>query len=202
MIEVKERPIPWAAQQQQNESSDILASARFSPAQIANATGVPVETLRSWFKRGILSLDDENMGEGPESIGMGRKLTGYTAMVVAIMGRLTGAMNRNKREGMSLEAARDHAYKFVHAGTEERLPCMIFADGETLLVIPKNAPDPARARVVQMKMPDKPQTWNDINSLFRGTRQVEILCMTELWQEVFQHLGIRAEVERQGRISE
>ena len=105
--------------------TDILAQPRFTMAQICNAAGVSAETVRTWFKRNVISLGtEERLGHDPEAVGLGRMLTGYTAMAVAIMARLTIVNHRDRETGgYNLEAARDAAYTFVFTAADDRNTC-------------------------------------------------------------------------------
>ena len=172
------------------KGSEPMAEPLWQVAEIAKATDVPAETIRTWFKRRIISLDDDKMGEAAEAIGFGRKFSGYMAMTIAIMGKLAGSM--------TAEQAKDIAYTFVvGADGPGRWPCHPFASGETLLVIAMDGPRAFTARVVNM-LPGDP--WLDPYKAFGpssgATTRVQIMRLTELWQTVFQRLGIRGELEK------
>ncbi|MCB1484674.1 MAG: hypothetical protein KDJ17_07265 [Hyphomicrobiaceae bacterium] len=177
---------------------DILAKPRFTIGEVCKASDVSAETVRSWFKRDIISLsDEERLGHDPEAKGLGRMLTGYTAMAVAIMARLTIVRHRARQTGgYNLDAAKDAAYTFVFAGSEDRMPCHLFRDGITAMLIAKDGRYPM-ARIVNLGDAGQ-ESWEQLRKAAGATAQFEILLLDELWQTVFQRLGIRAELERAG----
>lgn len=194
---VMEKDRPQAvAKRRQVVLNDILARPCFTMAQICSAADVSAETVRTWFKRNVISLgEEERLGHEPEAVGLGRMLTGYTAMVVAIMARLTIVKHRQRETGgYNLEAARDAAYTFVFTGSDERKPCRLFATGLTALLIAKAGRYPL-ARVVNLSEA-RTESWDDLRKMANASSQFEILLLDELWQTVFQRLGLRAQLER------
>lgn len=184
---VVDKPLPKASDVIAEATNDPLAQPRFTTAQVAAAAGMPAETLRTWFKRGVLSLDDDFVGEAPSSIGFGRHFTGYLAMTVAIMAPLIAG-------GMPALAAKRAAYAFVHAGHDKRRPCHPFEDGRTVLLIPKNTDLPIR--VINLSDTD-PESWSHLLKFgSRRVDQVEVFLVDELWSAVFQKLGLREGTER------
>jgi hypothetical protein len=166
----------------------FLQKPQFTVRQVADATGISDGTIRNWFARGILSVDEKKIGVDPESIGFGRLFTCYTVMLIAIMGRLT-------QGGLPPVEAKEAAKRFVFVSDGERRPCFPFGDGETLLIVPKGAND-LQAQVIRGDVDGRELSWREIYSHFNHrAEQIEILRVTELWQSVFQRLNVRATLE-------
>ncbi len=194
---VIERDRPQAVEKRRSVlKGDILAQPRFTMAQISNAADASTETVRTWFKRNVITLgDDERLGHAPEAVGLGRMLTGYTAMAVAIMARLTIVKHRARETGgYNLEAAWDAASVFVFKSSDERKPCHLYAEGQTALLIAKDGRYPG-ARVVNLSVAGT-ESWDELRQMAQASSQFEILLLDELWQTVFQRLGMRAQLER------
>lgn len=177
---------------------DELAEPRYSTADIAKATGVSAETIRTWFKRNVLSFDRDGMGEDVKRIGLGRNYSAYTALVIAIMGKLT--RDGRGRGGMTPDEARAVAYHFL-SSSDDRFPGFIYEHGETLLVINKDGPNGPFVRIVNAGGNGygdaKALRWDELFGLFGGSsNQIEVICLTELWQGVTSLLGIRSQLER------
>lgn len=168
-------------------AGDILAVPRYTTAEISKATDVPAETIRTWFKRGVLTLKDEKgLGTAPEAKGLGRKFNAYMAMVIAIMGRLTEG-----KGGISAELAKQAAFLFSFTGDESRPICGLRREreGQTWLIIRRMKDGIDRCEVESSAV-------LDMASIFapEGNRVV-ILRLDALWKQVFGRLEIIAEYE-------
>ena len=106
---------------------DNLAQPNFSIGRVALATGVKAETIRTWFKTGKISLGATDLDVPQE--GLGRMLSGRTAIAIGIAGALTGLYE------IKTEIAVNAAIKFAHVGDEHRDPGFLFPTGSTFLVI-------------------------------------------------------------------
>ncbi|TAH68259.1 MAG: MerR family transcriptional regulator [Rhodopseudomonas palustris] len=104
-----------------------LRVPQFTIGDVSRATGVASETIRSWYKRGILVLGPSDVSA--EETGYARRLSGASAIAIGIIGRLAGM-------GVPLELASRAANGFAFTGADgERAPALLFPEGETLLAI-------------------------------------------------------------------
>lgn len=167
-----------------------LAEPRFTIAEVSAATGIQRDTIRTWFKRGLISVAEEGIGQDPKVAGYGRLLSGYAAMVVAIMGRLTTG-------GVPVQIAKRAAYKFVFSGDDRRSPCRLFPDGETILVVAK---DHGREGICDIRNFGGATGRTDWRALFflPGIQHVEVLALDDLWCSTFQRLDLRAKIDLAG----
>ena len=170
---------------------DPMDEPKYLFSQIAAAAEVPVNTARSWFFRGHLTLGEKDIDT--EAKGLPRFLTPRTALVLAIMVRGVAA-------GMLPAAAAAAARQFTdighgasptHAG---RIPGRLFPDGETVLVIPRGTKANMKPRVVNLLDADG---WRKVY-VSSGTGHdtvVTLIRLSELVQSVLARLGVRAAVE-------
>lgn len=94
---------------------------------IAKAAGMKPDTIRNWFKRQGVTIDDEvDVDSAGERFA--RRLSGRTALKLAIMGRLSAA-------GVDVATAWSAAGHFANAADGERHPGYLFPNGETILFI-------------------------------------------------------------------
>jgi hypothetical protein len=103
----------------------------YTVAQAAHATGVAVNTIRSWYQRGHFRI---GMPEGfetpdvsPQNIGLARYITLRTVFAIGIVGELV-------KLGVDLERAASAAMRFAHTGDRsdesqyQRLPGELWVD--------------------------------------------------------------------------
>lgn len=187
VIVTENPPIGWHARMMRSE--EPLAEAIFSIAQIADAADIARDSVKTWFKRGVLTVDSAKYGQAPEAKGFGRILTGYTGLVIAIMARLTAS-------GTDPDTAKMAAYDFVFWGDEERNPGFLFPTGSTVLCLSKAGGQP----VVEIINVDGEDEWSKVFGFAKRSRgnypsQCEFLVLDELWHGFTQRLGIRAILE-------
>ncbi|MEP9348564.1 hypothetical protein [Xanthobacter sp. KR7-225] len=119
----------------------------FALSQVAAATGVPVNTIRTWYGRGHFTIgmtDKENPGEG-----LARLVSGRTAIGIGITGALA-------RMGVTPGRAAYAAYTFAHTGDQDknapefwRLPGRLWGGSVmTVLALPAIADDLPEVRRV------------------------------------------------------
>ena len=108
-----------------------LFNQTFTLGQIADATGIPVQTIKTWVhKKLILSLPTG--GEGP---GVKRQYSFFGAMEIAIAGALLGAGVRDN------DVAFNAATSFSHTGdgplpsTPARIPGCPYGEGLTFIAV-------------------------------------------------------------------
>lgn len=165
-------------------SNDLMAQPLYSTAELAHATGVPAETIRTWFKRNILNFSQAGMGEDVERVGLGRRYSANTALLVAIMGRLTAG-------GMVAADARHAASHFVFASVDERDPGCLYFTGQTILAIAKDFPGG-----MQVKVAHQTDEAIDYYALFDGKADhIETLRLDNLWYAVVEALDLRERLE-------
>lgn len=104
-----------------NKPADMNVGApRFTLADVAKATDVPVNTIRTWIQRGLLPIGHD--GKANEGDGLPRYVTGRFAFAVAIAGAL-------KKQGVSAATALEAGLKFSFSGDfQNRLPGFLFTD--------------------------------------------------------------------------
>lgn len=195
---VSKKPAGVVSVNKTKEPRDLMAVPRFSTKEVADASLVPPETIRTWFKRKILTIDgDRDFGIAPKGIGHGREFSGYTVIIVAIMGRLTGTAAGVNKGGITAEAARDAAYQFAFGLVDDdREPGKLYPNGETLLLVPKDGHEGWKGKVVNVGASAATETWRDLFNEFNSqASQIEILRMDGLWQGAFSRLGVRSEFE-------
>ncbi|MCW2273317.1 hypothetical protein GJ654_04295 [Rhodoblastus acidophilus] len=116
---------------------------KFSTADVANAAGIPVETLRTWVKRGDLALIHGTPDRFSPGVGRTRQFTLRRALNVVLTAELV-------RNNLSVKEASQAALNFTDIGegvydpsedalTDESVPARdpgeLFRDGETVLVV-------------------------------------------------------------------
>ncbi len=112
----------------------MIFEPKYTIGEIAPAADGSADTIRQWVKRGIITV---GMGRGrikdkkAELNGLAHRFTGATAIMIAIMLKLT-------RLGVSPDLAMQAARAFAHEGDSERDPGHLFPAGETMLAISGN----------------------------------------------------------------
>ena len=108
---------------------------RFTISQVALATAVPANTIRSWYQRGHLTVGMTTVDEDPKANGHPRFFSSQTAIAIAIVGALTAY-------GIAVDRAAAAGIKFAHTGHggggavgAVRQPGELYARGATVLAI-------------------------------------------------------------------
>jgi hypothetical protein len=99
---------------------------QFTVSPVAAAADLPAETIRQWYKRGILTIG--KFDAEAEDVGLARYFSGSTAIAIGIMGHLT-------RFGVSPTIAARASIEFAHTGDGDRNPGYLFPTGQTLMMI-------------------------------------------------------------------
>lgn len=170
---------------------------RFSVAQVANAVDRPVETLRTWLKKGAIALWDGNETDSiPDVIapgtGRGRLLSLRLTLNIA----LTSELNRI---GIPVNIASDLAICFSHIGevvsgwgnnipSPARGAGQLYANGLTMFVVrfPTDNGDP-EAEVVEFNKMDK---WDLLHVGAKEYRSAVIVNVNDIVRRVSGALGV------------
>lgn len=113
-------------QMQQGPTMIDFHTPRFKTSDVAQAANIPAATLRSYFKRGHVPVGDLDKKQ-PDGEGLPNLFSLRDALQIAIAADLIAA-------GADAAKAFSAAIRFVHTGTEDRLPSHLFAKGTTWLM--------------------------------------------------------------------
>lgn len=84
--------------------------ARFTLSQVSDATGVSVNTIRTWYQRGHFTIGATDRALGN---GVARLVSGHTALAIGIAGVLVDM-------GVPPARAALAGFNFAHTGADER----------------------------------------------------------------------------------
>ncbi|XCG52896.1 hypothetical protein ABVK49_15380 [Mesorhizobium sp. WSM2239] len=99
---------------------------RFRISEVASATGVAANTIRSWFQRQHLRLVETD--KRAEANGVAHKLSLRSALRIGTMGALVA-------QGVEPSVAGWAATRWTDSGNDERLPGCLFAEPLTVLCV-------------------------------------------------------------------
>ena len=139
---------------------------RFSTADVADAAGVPAETLRTWIKRGDITLVTSEPDQFTPGTGRNRLFTFKRTLSVVLTAELL-------RLGLAVKTASTLATRFTDTGeavgywgdeepdlSKTRRPGELFKDDQTIFVVrfPYND-DAPEANVERLKEATKSPFW-------------------------------------------
>lgn len=110
-----------------------ICSIRKTMAEVESVTGVPANTLRTWYQRGVLFMRESD--SSPAGEGLPRYVSGFSILQIAITGYLVRNLD------MSPKRAATAAAYFAHVGDNDgvmqRMPGELWPGSVlTILIIP------------------------------------------------------------------
>lgn len=137
---------------------DNLDEPTYTISEIAAATCVQANTIRTWFRRGHILAPKNHKQPGPD--GLPHRFSARTALAIGIMGDLV-------KMGLHVRRAKFAAERFAFSGNPSggwvgdtvprkagRLPGKLFDQGSTILIVPASEDAPSSASVLQMEPGD------------------------------------------------
>lgn len=165
-----------------NDAINEITQLRFSPAQVADAVGISLDTLNNWLRpdRGVATLSVDVMGGGGGH-GRRREFTLRGAYQIALTAKLVA-------RGLTPQVASKAALHFAGTGDEDRGPGELFAEGETFLCCDHES---GAAEVVQIGLQEG--FFAVLAKLPRGSaRDWDFIDLSRVVWTVRQRLGLPA----------
>lgn len=166
--------------------------ARFTLSQVAEATDVSVNTIRSWYQRGHFKLGLADKAN--PDVGLARHVSWRTAIAIGIAGQLTKMGVHPARAGRAANSFAHTASPDWRTGIE-RIPGCLWSDDEpsyTVLLIPAGDRAPLHAQI--LRVPIKGCNFVDVfnSQLFgpEGPMGATVLILDFLVMDFFRRLGL------------
>lgn len=165
-----------------------MDQAKFTIKQVADATFVKANTIRTWYQRGHLRVGLTD--KAAEGVGLARHFSARTAIAVAVCGALTDI-------GIAPDRAGAAATHFAHISVDERRPACLYPDGSTVILLAADAHSAGSDSKVINVHPDThyDRVLAEISPASHALRGLHSLELDEIVISVAVRLGIdRAEL--------